>query len=285
MRVGLLATCVALIVQLRRSPAMAQQVRVGFGAAGTSMDPHFHALTPNVAVRRHVFGALVGLDEKLGLKPELAESWRAVESTIREFKLRKGVKFQDGFEFTAEDVVFSVERVATVPTTDVDGLGQDANVAVFSTPGVRNIYLYLDQRRDQTPGVNDAEGKLLGRNLLKDLRVRRALSVAIDRDAIVDRDHRQCEGLGDGEPLRLLQSSGRPAAGRGAVDARSRDARPALSPCHAPGDRGCRDHPAAPPGEYLGDAQGIHLQCAQRRTHDGDGVAAVEVKVRQPSFV
>lgn len=97
--------------------AGAEEVRIGLGAAVTSMDPHFHALTPNVAVHQHLFGALVGLDARLGLKPELALSWQPVDDTTWEFVLRRDVRFHDGSPFTAEDVVFSAARVAEVPNS------------------------------------------------------------------------------------------------------------------------------------------------------------------------
>ena len=50
--------------------------------------------------------------------PGLAESsGRRVDPLTWEFKLRKGVKFHDGSEFTAADVVASIERVPTVPNS------------------------------------------------------------------------------------------------------------------------------------------------------------------------
>ena len=49
------------------------------------------------------------------------------------------------------------------------------------------MYLHLDSDRDTTPFVTDKAGKPLDRNPLKDARVRRALSKAINRQAIVDR--------------------------------------------------------------------------------------------------
>lgn len=45
-----------------------------------------------------------------GLVPRLAESWEQVDEDTWRFHLREGVKFHDGGEFTAEDVVFSIER-------------------------------------------------------------------------------------------------------------------------------------------------------------------------------
>src|ERR1044071_8411725 len=44
--------------------------------------------------------------------PDLAESFAVIDPTTLEFRLRKGVKFQDGSDFTADDVKFTLERVA-----------------------------------------------------------------------------------------------------------------------------------------------------------------------------
>ncbi|NLX87265.1 MAG: ABC transporter substrate-binding protein [Clostridiales bacterium] len=58
-----------------------------------------------------VFNTLVEQDtEKGGLIPSLAESWELVSDDTWEFKLRRGVKFHDGTDFTAEDVKFTIER-------------------------------------------------------------------------------------------------------------------------------------------------------------------------------
>ena len=49
--------------------------------------------------------------------PGIATSWKAIDEKTWEFKLRKGVKFHDGSELTAEDVAFSINRVPTVPNS------------------------------------------------------------------------------------------------------------------------------------------------------------------------
>ena len=88
----------------------AADLRIGMSADVTSLDPHYVNISPNNAVAWHVFEALTHVDERARLVPGLAESWRAVDATTWEFKLRRGVKFHDGSDFTAEDVVASIRR-------------------------------------------------------------------------------------------------------------------------------------------------------------------------------
>jgi peptide/nickel transport system substrate-binding protein len=77
-----------------------------------------------------------------------------------------------------------VQLIEIVPPRDVATLERDPNVAIWRAPGTRLIYISLDVSRDAAPGITDLEGRPLDRNPLKDPRVRRALSVAIDREAI-----------------------------------------------------------------------------------------------------
>jgi peptide/nickel transport system substrate-binding protein len=78
-----------------------------------------------------------------------------------------------------------VNLIDQVPTRDAAELGRDARVAVFTKAGVRNISLALDLAREETPFVTDLQGNRLPGNPLRDLRVRRALSLAINRAGIV----------------------------------------------------------------------------------------------------
>jgi peptide/nickel transport system substrate-binding protein len=112
----LLAAAGLLLAQATLAPAaMAQELRVGMSSEPSSADPHYHNLTPNNMLSRHVYEPLVGQDKNQALVPLLAESWKAVDDTTWELKLRKGVKFHDGSEFTADDVVATFERAPNVP--------------------------------------------------------------------------------------------------------------------------------------------------------------------------
>src|SRR4051812_39585431 len=95
----------------------AADLSLALSADVTSIDPHFHNLTPNNNVANHIFEALVSKDARGQLRPGLAESWRPIDDLTWEFKLRRGVKFHDGSDFTAADVVFSLDRVPTVPNS------------------------------------------------------------------------------------------------------------------------------------------------------------------------
>jgi peptide/nickel transport system substrate-binding protein len=74
-----------------------------------TMDPHSQNEGPTMAMNGQFYEALVTRDEAMLLKPELASSWTAAPDGWT-FNLRKGVKFHDGADFSAEDVVFSFNR-------------------------------------------------------------------------------------------------------------------------------------------------------------------------------
>jgi peptide/nickel transport system substrate-binding protein len=312
-RTSWLALCLAAL-PLAAAPALAQKtLTVGTGGAFSSLDPHYHNLTPNNMIATYLFSALTRADPKFIPEPDLAVSWTAIDALTWEFKLRPGVTFSDGTPFTADDVVFTFGRIPTVlnspssfnyavkpitkievvdpltvrfststpqpllaynlagariisrkhgegavtsdynslkaaigtgpyvateaavgnhvtfrrnerwwdqkpvwdvvkwkliannasrdaalqsgdvdaidqvPTRDVTELKKDPKLSVLAFPGQRLIYISMDSGRDDTPFITGLDGKKLPANPLKDVRVRKALSLAINRDGIRDR--------------------------------------------------------------------------------------------------
>ncbi len=96
------------------TPAHAVDLKLAMSSPPTSMDPHFYNLFSNINVSEHMFESLVKLDPDSRVIPGLAESWKLVNNLTWEFKIRKGVKFHDGSELTADDVVWSLDRPATI---------------------------------------------------------------------------------------------------------------------------------------------------------------------------
>lgn len=298
-------------------PAQARDLVVALKTEPSSMDPQYHALTPNIQLSQTLLDPLVCADAESVPKPCLAESWK-VDGTTWTFKLRPNLKFSDGSPLTSQDVVFTFDRVAKVPnspssytiylqqitkveapdpltvrittgkpyplvatnlanlpilsakaasgsapegktttemnagtglvgagpykfvswkrgseiifernphywgpkpawdrviyrpisnpaarvaallagdvdlvedppTDDLARLQKDPKLNVVTKPSNRIIYVALDQYGDQTPGITGPDGKPLPKNPLLDKRVREALSLAIDRKALVDR--------------------------------------------------------------------------------------------------
>ncbi|MGR0187002.1 ABC transporter substrate-binding protein [Azospirillum aestuarii] len=286
---------------------------IGAISAPNSLDPHFYQSPTNNQTLRQIFDPLVTEDATGTLRPLLAESWRALDETTWEFRLRPGIRFHDGTPLTPDDIAFTIERVPNVPNSpgsfvpyvrnvaavevvddrtfrirsktpnpfldrdftnlyilsrkihagaetadftsgklavgtgafryagftvgqqielepnpaywgrtpgwsrirtrfipdagarvagllsgdldlidgvpvqDVAHLTADKKVEIFSVASATSAYLFPDTSRDQAPFVTDRAGRPLDRNPLKDVRVRQALSLAIDRKGIVER--------------------------------------------------------------------------------------------------
>lgn len=81
---------------------------VGTGIFEGSLDPikgamtHAYPFTNNALLKANTDSEYVG---------DLAEEWEMVDAKTYTFKLREGVKFSDGSDFTADDVVFTYETV------------------------------------------------------------------------------------------------------------------------------------------------------------------------------
>ena len=105
------------------APAAAQTLSIGIGGSPTSIDPHFYNASPNISLTMHLFDRLVEQDARARIRPMLAERWSAVSDTVWEFKLRPGVKWHDGRDFTADDVAFTVSRVPDVPNSPASFAG------------------------------------------------------------------------------------------------------------------------------------------------------------------
>ena len=88
----------------------AQTLRWASQGDPQTMDPHSQNESMTNMVNGQVYEGLVARDKQLGVAPALATEWQQVSPLLWRFKLRQGVKFHDGSPFTADDVVYSIER-------------------------------------------------------------------------------------------------------------------------------------------------------------------------------
>ena len=75
-----------------------------------TLDPMGQNEGPTTTMNQQIYESLVTRDSDMVLEPSLAETWKPLGAIGWEFMLRKGVKFHDGADFTAEDVAFSITR-------------------------------------------------------------------------------------------------------------------------------------------------------------------------------
>lgn len=77
----------------------------------STLDTQNHNIRVNYIIGWHLYDNLVYRDQKtMKIGPHLADSWKLIDENTWEFKLRKGVKFDNGEPFNAESVKFTIER-------------------------------------------------------------------------------------------------------------------------------------------------------------------------------
>lgn len=97
-------------------PALADKaddtLNVAFAAEPEALDTYKIAGREGLILARHIYDGLLYKDLDSGeFKPALAESWQFIDPMTIEFKLRHGVKFHNGADFSADDVVTTLNTV------------------------------------------------------------------------------------------------------------------------------------------------------------------------------
>ena len=100
-----------LAVGLAATPASAKTFRYAFQGDLNALDPYTLNETFTLGAMGNVMEGLTKRDKDLKIIPGLAERWEIVEPLKWRFHLRKGIKFHNGEDFTADDVIFSLDRL------------------------------------------------------------------------------------------------------------------------------------------------------------------------------
>jgi peptide/nickel transport system substrate-binding protein len=126
-----LATAILPVLAMQASAAHSATVRVANQGDVLSLDPHSFNEAIQLSFLNNVFESLATRGKDLKIGPSLATSWSAVSPTTWRFELRRNVRFHDGAPFTADDVVFSLERAR--------GEGSDVKPQLASIKAIRKV--------------------------------------------------------------------------------------------------------------------------------------------------
>ena len=119
----LLATVAAFAVTATGTFASAETLRWARAGDSLTLDPHSQNEGPTHALAQQIYEPLISPDMEAKPIPALATEWMVSPDNpnVWVFKLREGVKFHGGEDFTAEDVVFSFNR-AKMESSDMKEL-------------------------------------------------------------------------------------------------------------------------------------------------------------------
>lgn len=106
----LAAACAILLFAL---PAQAKDFTWSFNGDVLTLDPHSSNNSFTNAFDNNIYEGLTRHNERIEIEPALAERWELLNPTTWRFHLRRNVRFHDGTPFTADDVVFTWQRLNT----------------------------------------------------------------------------------------------------------------------------------------------------------------------------
>jgi peptide/nickel transport system substrate-binding protein len=95
----------------------ARPLRIAMHSAPLAFDPHLRNEALTYSVLRNVYEGLTAFDVEMRIGPGLAAWWENPNDLTWVFHLRPGVRFHDGRELTASDVVFSLDRARSLPAS------------------------------------------------------------------------------------------------------------------------------------------------------------------------
>jgi peptide/nickel transport system substrate-binding protein len=128
-------SAIAIVASVLVCTAQAKPFRWASQGDPQTIDPHSQNELLTNSVNGQMYETLVNRGKKLEIVPVLATEWQQLDPLTWRFMLRKGVKFHDGTPFTADDVLFSVQR-ASQPSSQIrvyaTALGKPSKIDDFT---------------------------------------------------------------------------------------------------------------------------------------------------------
>ena len=126
---------IAIVASVLVCAAQAKPFRWASQGDPQTIDPHSQNELLTNSVNGQMYETLVNRGKKLEIVPVLATEWKQIDPLTWRFTLRQGVKFHDGTPFTADDVLFSVQR-ASQPTSQIrvyaQALGKPTKIDAYT---------------------------------------------------------------------------------------------------------------------------------------------------------
>lgn len=137
------SSLLALALLAAPAGASAKSLTIGMSTEAV-MDPHFTWSFPAIQYYQNYHALLTRIDRNGRPYPQAAESYE-VSNGVWRFKLRKGLKFDNGMPFTAEDVIASFERAKTLPNALASFAGIFAGIAEMRAPDPLTVEIVTDR--------------------------------------------------------------------------------------------------------------------------------------------
>jgi peptide/nickel transport system substrate-binding protein len=115
MRVFLLIALLVALASGTPQAAEAKTLRMAYDSDPTSLDPHEQLSGATLQLSHLLFDPLIRFRQDLSIEPRLAKSYEQIDERTTRFHLREGVKFQSGRTLSAEDVVWTFNRLKQSP--------------------------------------------------------------------------------------------------------------------------------------------------------------------------
>src|SRR6056297_1760340 len=114
------------------------------GVDATTLDPNMHSESPTANVDRQIFNSLLDQNDDMEIVPSLASEWEMIDETTWKFTLREDVYFHDGEQFSAEDVVYTIERIQN-PDNNSSQIGNYKEITEASADGEFTLVLKTEE--------------------------------------------------------------------------------------------------------------------------------------------
>jgi len=121
--------------------AAGNTLTVAFSTDIVTLDPHQNTDLNTMQVLLQIYDHLVALGRDGKFHPVLAESWEVVDDRTWKFKLRRGVRFHNGEELTADAVKFTLDRLADTKEQMRSGPSFRQNIAEVAVQDPRTVLI------------------------------------------------------------------------------------------------------------------------------------------------